>query len=185
MTYEVLCYLEKKIFQLTSSRRGWQLAEFYQLTHKNFNSHPHEEDDHHIPKSQDRIGAFQLTSSRRGWLYRTGSLGHYSVISTHILTKRMTEKPLPGIRKEHISTHILTKRMTVSLSTYTSYIEISTHILTKRMTVVVISHQFTITFQLTSSRRGWHPGHLMALVDSIYFNSHPHEEDDYGSLMLF
>ena len=65
--------------------------------------------------------------------YRTGSLGHYSVISTHILTKRMTEpeylasvflnfnshpheeddeKPLPGIRKEHISTHILTKRMT-------------------------------------------------------------------------
>ena len=56
-----------------------------------------------------------------------------------------------------ISTHILTKRMTGD--EYSNYIPIiiSTHILTKRMTV---NHNHFSIFQ------------------SLYFNSHPHEEDD-------
>ena len=55
------------IFQLTSSRRGWQKVDVQFIETWNFNSHPHEEDDHNENK--------------------------YSTvwnISTHILTKRMT-----------------------------------------------------------------------------------------------
>ena len=34
------------------------------------------------------------------------------------------------------------------------------------------------TFQLTSSRRGWHSSEVWILTVWVYFNSHPHEEDD-------
>ena len=57
---------------------------------------------------------------------------------------------------KNISTHILTKRMTAHASEFPLYQNISTHILTKRMTLL---------FPLCSIRR-------------LYFNSHPHEEDD-------
>ena len=53
-------------FQLTSSRRGWLWLWVEYRWDKNFNSHPHEEDDFMAP--QICINAiFQLTSSRRGW----------------------------------------------------------------------------------------------------------------------
>ena len=54
-----------------------------------FNSHPHEEDDSWIRTERCRMD-----------------------ISTHILTKRMTEEANEYARKKNISTHILTKRMT-------------------------------------------------------------------------
>ena len=99
-----------------------------------FNSHPHEEDAP-LPR-----------------LYI-----HRSVISTHILTKRMTMFWLNSMDVEFISTHILTKRMTNVVKDIVLKSNISTHILTKRMTL-------------------WRHG---ITVLSIYFNSHPHEEDDY------
>ena len=55
-------------FQLTSSRRGWRLCEACYRFSCYFNSHPHEEDDGSQP---------------RWWELRMA-------ISTHILTKRMT-----------------------------------------------------------------------------------------------
>ena len=55
--------------------------------------------------------------------------------------------------------------------------EISTHILTKRMTKVKPNSFILLTFQLTSSRRGW-PGKASRTWRTDYFNSHPHEEDD-------
>ena len=100
-----------------------------------FNSHPHEEDAP-LPR-----------------LYI-----HRSVISTHILTKRMTMFWLNSMDVEFISTHILTKRMTYSYFFTTPFqyfnshpheeddvtpfkvmlfmFGISTHILTKRMTFI-------------------------------------------------
>ena len=67
---------------------NWQ-----ELIHWNFNSHPHEEDD------EENIEAKKM-----------------AVISTHILTKRMTTfMELKGLF-ESISTHILTKRMTAILN---------------------------------------------------------------------
>ena len=57
-------------------------------------------------------------------------------ISTHILTKRMTNVWNNTCEIEDISTHILTKRMTfVLISVFTVVFVISTHILTKRMTL--------------------------------------------------
>ena len=120
-----------------------------------------------------------------------------------------------------ISTHILTKRMTKQSWKKVAGMSISTHILTKRMTGDVIRLKNSVTFQLTSSRRGW-PNEWLTRVgidifqltssrrgwrketemrlkpvvfqltssrrgwqrscpryaSYLYFNSHPHEEDD-------
>ena len=61
---------------------------------------------------------------------------------------------------------------------------ISTHILTKRMTSfrADLSIRFVI-FQLTSSRRGW-PFPDQESQTPLYFNSHPHEEDDQQEFAL-
>ena len=122
------------------------------------------------------------------------------VISTHILTKRMTFWCwINCVLWNSISTHILTKRMTFCCCINSVCVYISTHILTKRMTAPpkysktykefqltssrrgwpadeAVEYGFA-TFQLTSSRRGWHH-HLYTLSTLLYFNSHPHEEDD-------
>ena len=100
-----------------------------------FNSHPHEEDDTLNCACCDRQYTFQLTSSRRGWPRETASSLREYVISTHILTKRMTCTAsvfafVPWV----ISTHILTKRMTGCKNGKNDGKKISTHILTKRMT---------------------------------------------------
>ena len=76
-----------------------------------------------------------------------------------------------------ISTHILTKRMTASVTTAVPSCSISTHILTKRMTAATAPKFSRLIFQLTSSRRGW-PDTFVAAGGNLYFNSHPHEEDD-------
>ena len=54
-----------------------------------------------------------------------------------------------------ISTHILTKRMTIQRKGIVPHRFISTHILTKRMT-----------------------SGCLYILAYMYFNSHPHEEDD-------
>ena len=54
-----------------------------------------------------------------------------------------------------ISTHILTKRMTDGFPTFCILCVISTHILTKRMTTMLLRRSQFLVFQLTSSRRGW------------------------------
>ena len=155
MTSELALMVEGKTFQLTSSRRGWPLEAYLQGEEVYFNSHPHEEDDE---------------SYRENPVFR--------VISTHILTKRMTifkdtgfdsctfqltssRRGWPDIFLSFffciiISTHILTKRMTEIGFEQRQEVEISTHILTKRMTSVKRTNE------------AW-PEH---------FNSHPHEEDD-------
>ena len=121
------------VFQLTSSRRGWQYVFSVCLAHNHFNSHPHEEDDrpeffelvddldfNSHPHEEDdlcflvvllKYKQFQLTSSRRGWRIYASA--------------------------EHSNT------------------DISTHILTKRMTGISWYKNGGILFQLTSSRRGW------------------------------
>ena len=122
-------------FQLTSSRRGWQIRADTTISISYFNSHPHEEDDTLWP------------SYRLSWLYfnshpheeddRSGGIVAFiTSISTHILTKRMTEIRYRKENYMNISTHILTKRMTKSGSIMFSKKDISTHILTKRMTVL-------------------------------------------------
>ena len=102
--------------------------------HFHFNSHPHEEDD---------------------------LLLHWNIvffhISTHILTRRMTNKDDTLDTLFNISTHILTRRMTAIVIPFMRGEDISTHILTRRMTHIFAGYGITLIFQLTSSRGGWPP----------------------------
>ena len=101
------------LFQLTSSRGGWHCYEQWIGCRAHFNSHPHEEDDVNPSLSTPVIR-----------------------ISTHILTRRMTESNRCGMRRNDISTHILTRRMTGCSLFLWFLLCISTHILTRRMTVL-------------------------------------------------
>ena len=109
----------------------------------------------------DRAQLFQLTSSRRGWRTVICCAGLNSVISTHILTKRMTLMAEKIRKTGHISTHILTKRMTPPSCHRTS---LRGHF---------NSHPHEEDDE--SVRRRWR--------SSKNFNSHPHEEDDGKSIL--
>ena len=98
---------------------------------KNFNSHPHEEDD--ASPSSSKL-------SER--------------ISTHILTKRMTDILCSSQnRKTHFNSHPH-EEDDHAAGVGGNPDPISTHILTKRMTLAKISKVKREAFQLTSSRRG-------------------------------
>ena len=113
MTTRLFSVMTLNLFQLTSSRRGWHYCDYADVhaldisTHiltkrmtatrwnlcrevRDFNSHPHEEDDCFPHPTLPVYRIFQLTSSRRGWPKSWSSVTVSSVISTHILTKRMT-----------------------------------------------------------------------------------------------
>ena len=143
-------------FQLTSSQGGWRHGCRTVLSRTYFNSHPHKEDDS-----------------------RMVELLLWTIISTHILTRRMTGYLTAALEKIIISTHILTRRMTCRILyfnwesnyfnshphkeddkffhiQYGCIFVISTHILTRRMTLrnhTTIQRHFS--FQLTSSQGGW------------------------------
>ena len=76
------------------------------------------------------------------------------VISTHILTKRMTEETYFLVcGMDYFNSHPHEEDDTGTMET-SSGDGISTHILTKRMTGTVESAGTNKAFQLTSSRRG-------------------------------
>ena len=166
-----------KAFQLTSSRRGWRWRILQLCSCDYFNSHPHEEDDRF--ESSPLIALIHFNSHPHEEDDNVEVIGNMITdISTHILTKRMTEdrdcnnfflfifqltssrrgwrwRLQQIIRMERISTHILTKRMTDTRCVTTPGLHISTHILTKRMTRCYTLYLEFCIFQLTSSRRGW------------------------------
>ena len=122
------------------------------------------------------------------------------IISTHILTRRMTNTARSMIASAifqltssrggwrmlspmllipfHISTHILTRRMTATTFLICPRVRISTHILTRRMTFLC---RFRTIYNLYFNS---HPHEEDDADNSVfaspfrYFNSHPHEEDD-------
>ena len=100
---------------------------------RNFNSHPHEEDDVWKPANFYYFLIFQLTSSRRGWQFFRRLHLHWQIFQ---LTSSRR-----GWHRE--------------LAVYDTTRAISTHILTKRMTLIKLYWGPSQIFQLTSSRRGW------------------------------
>ena len=142
-------------FQLTSSQGGWQPTGFRSEPISYFNSHPHKEDD--IERGERSMAV---------------------IISTHILTRRMTESYCYVLFVVSISTHILTRRMT------TDWIQVGADLIFQltssqggwRGNFSFGSDQLKL-FQLTSSRGGWQKTMFVRLRD-FNFNSHPHEEDD-------
>ena len=146
---------ETSVFQLTSSRRGWRLRRRYRITGWYFNSHPHEEDDNFNNLLRSGID-----------------------ISTHILTKRMTEDLERDGAVDDISTHILTKRMTRICPVFILWQIFQLTSSRRGWQKPVDNSEQMEEFQLTSSRRGWRrPGRWQG--KNWNFNSHPHEEDDF------
>ena len=149
----------------------------YDKDQKHFNSHPHEEDDMAFSRLFLTSFSFQLTSSRRGWQSSPDPSLWLCSISTHILTKRMTEVVFffpcftvfqltssrrgwpPSFRLlshlRYFNSHPHEEDDDSSCVHRDSCRIISTHILTKRMTKAVMARSADNSFQLTSSRRGW------------------------------
>ena len=108
---------------------------------------------------KDYQGYFNSPPHKKNHIATTMINTVFFKISTHILTKRMTIIHSFAAPAIYISTHILTKRMTDGFPTFCILCVISTHILTKRMTTL----------------------QQLVRLSERYFNSHPHEEDDYTS----
>ena len=140
-------------FQLTSSQGGWQNPAKIPLVRKLFNSHPHKEDDQDF-FAYRKYKSFQLTSSQGGWRLLHSLLFYHHLFNSHPHKEDDTSATVHYLHT-HFSTHILTRRMTVSF---------------ERTDVEE-------TFQLTSSQGGWQ---RLARTGSttVFFNSHPHKEDD-------
>ena len=121
---------------------------------EHFNSHPHEEDD--LSATDNDLPILNISThiltKRMTEPDRLCFL--CQIISTHILTKRMTSIATAWYHIFFISTHILTKRMTTASGMDGYAGDISTHILTKRMTLSVLNIAYLEEFQLTSPRRG-------------------------------
>ena len=106
---------------------------------------------------KDYQGYFNSPPHKKNHIATTMINTVFFKISTHILTKRMTIIHSFAAPAIYISTHILTKRMTDGFPTFCILCVISTHILTKRMTTL----------------------QQLVRLSERYFNSHPHEEDDW------
>ena len=166
MTWLSVLHFLHTIFQLTSSRRGWRSnCTCSDSPERYFNSHPHEEDD---MRSDVETGR--------------------TIISTHILTKRMTILYDP-LETQFDSFQLTSSRrgwpalcfafltpsnnfnshpheeddgLPVNLSVY---LIISTHILTKRMTAILNKNNlFKIAYYISNK-------HFISIVD-IFFHFH-------------
>ena len=193
--------LLSKIFQLTSSRRGWRVITTSKMWKQYFNSHPHEEDDlaetetyneqnnistHILTKRMTKISvkfesiklAFQLTSSRRGWPRNVRHAQTIFYFNSHPHEEDDDFHSNDELFTGYFNSHPHEEDDRLVLATVIIRKNISTHILTKRMTFQPWVNGIILRlFQLTSSRRGW-PDCDRVYQDAKDFNSHPHEEDD-------
>ena len=119
-----------------------------------FNSHPHKEDDR---------GISSLCKSRS--------------VSTHILTRRMTQEKQDSRIDQIVSTHILTRRMTRSIDLNWWRVMFQLTSSQGGWPATADKKNHITVFQLTSSQGGW-PSLRQTFQALRRFNSHPHKEDD-------
>ena len=144
-----------EVFQLTSSRRGWQ-----SLTYRNsavllFQLTSSRRGWLSLNVNSQQASLFQLTSSRRGWQKMFDFLFQDRNISTHILTKRMTVHPLLSVQlRQYFNSHPHEEDDFISayVSMYTSFQLTSSRRGWLRENLQL---EDANSFQLTSSRRGW------------------------------
>ena len=166
------------IFQLTASRRGWQRK----------------------LQAYNDIWVFQLTASRRGWQSPACHKVCNFNISTHSLTKRLTwwrhlswhwmryfnsqpHEEADGVfrnRRAIVREFQLTASRRGWQNTDCTHRKFKIFQLTasrRGWPFSWLRNFENFIFQLTASRRGW-PSPVVSLIDSINFNSQPHEEAD-------
>ena len=134
------------IFQLTSSRRGWQTETGNGLTVLDISTHILTKRMTVDPGTETLTITFQLTSSRRGWHYLRWYQKPFDKISTHILTKRMTSD----------------MRFVLLLSIF----QLTSS--RRGWPLGKIDVEVAELFQLTSSRRGWQPACLVVFAVKIF-----------------
>ena len=190
------------VFQLTSSRRGWLVREAFIYYTSHFNSHPHEEDDnvHWWRCCISEISTHILTKRMTRWKWL---LDTWPYISTHILTKRMTRHfPLFLLLYHHFNSHPHEEDDQEGCICIRAQVYFNSHPHEEDDVVNTATKKALEIFQLTSSRRGWLCGSSPQLSSifisthiltkrmtlfclrpcrtDLYFNSHPHEEDDHS-----
>ena len=176
MTPSVRYIYPSQVFQLTSSRRGWLFQKIHWFG-KIISTHILTKRMTKRIQFCECNDTFQLTSSRRGW--PTGAF-YYKNFSTFQLTSSRRGWHWINRRIEtgsDFNSHPHEEDDTLNSCVFLSS-HISTHILTKRMTDLELIQLIHLIFQLTSSRRGWRLFCLRPCRTDLYFNSHPHEEDD-------
>ena len=146
---------------------------------------------------------FQLTASRRGWQYTDLDAKVAEYISTHSLTKRLTQfQRITLLNYIYFNSQPHEEADVHGFVAADQLCGISTHSLTKRLTKNWDKIKEAATFQLTASRRGWQrkkficsekvvfqltasrrgwPRYIESCSGYFYFNSQPHEEADKKS----
>ena len=121
---------------------------------------------------------FQLTASQGGWQTTARKRPRGTDISTHSLTRRLTEEYMKRVFNFYISTHSLTRRLT---PTCNAVVACATFQLTASQGGWPVSHfhsRCKTVFQLTASQGGWHFVVPVFLIVLLHFNSQPHKEAD-------
>ena len=119
----------------------------------NFNSHPHKEDDTVNPEVKMEKQNFNSHPHKEDDS-QCKCYQAESVISTHILTRRMTRTLVYDSGLKIISTHILTRRMTTSVSPYSYRQHFNSHPHKEDDQWPVARGCAVLSFQLTSSQGG-------------------------------
>ena len=144
---------------------------------------------------------FQLTASQGGWRRLWATLTEFSFISTHSLTRRLTDRYIIVLYL------LIVFQLTASQGGWRIYkcscsdcSSISTHSLTRRLTefsgILIrqrdfnsqphkeadawsnVLHSSWHKFQLTASQGGWPEKRRRCDYERYYFNSQPHKEAD-------
>ena len=122
------------VFQLTASQGGWQFSSILPAHSRNFNSQPHKEADNQ----------------------QTGKLSHVH-ISTHSLTRRLTDLHIHQSNSGTISTHSLTRRLTTdTLLCSPPWFLFQLTASQGGWQCLHTVHFSSRKFQLTASQGGWH-----------------------------
>ena len=168
MTTSVVLLSHEELFQLTSSRRGWRAIELTWDAVRNISTHILTK--RMTPSGSNTLmhSSFQLTSSRRGWqkcLLKSMAVKYFN---SHPHEEDDGNPKKNRKEKRRISTHILTKRMTSGYQGLNPTVSFQLTSSRRGWRQSVTTPDNSSIFQLTSSRRGWHLPCEIRLQPSIF-----------------
>ena len=187
------------VFQLTSSQGGWRSSRLCRQCHNHFNSHPHKEDDKTRTGSGKQERYFNSHPHKEDDQHIFQQALHFLVISTHILTRRMTLVQHFLLQVQHFNSHPHKEDDQSYPSTWYSIEYFNSHPHKEDDIFFRQASQYIFIFQLTSSQGGWHIDIAFRTIFTTFqltssqggwpnlmdwtrgqrnFNSHPHKEDD-------
>ena len=167
---------ETLAFQLTALQGGWPVKKGKGRKARYFNSQPHKEADRFSQTQETLQNYFNSQPHKEADAWDAG-VPMRLPISTHSLTRRLTECSWTKGEYDFISTHSLTRRLTHK--PYKAYLEKLFQLTASQggwlqLTEWWYNHQ---SFQLTASQGGWLIWKIIVRI-ILHFNSQPHKEAD-------